>query len=316
MLISLCMMVKNEEANLPRALASVRAGVDQIVLNDTGSTDRTLEIARAFEAKIIETGFTGDFSHHRNITLDAADGEHLFVMDADEEVVDTDFEELRHHLASGQLPPVCMVREVLRYPEGREVTMLAPRVFRADAGIRYKYPIHEQLDVDNLQAVLSNVTLVHHGYETPGNLEVKERRNLALAEAMPDGIHAYHCRARAAMTLKEWEKLLCNARALVEAEPTATLVVEGCALGGAAAYRLGRQADFEYFLARGQEAVPYAPDVLFLETIKSLKKYSAALEANGDSPSSGTFLRPWTFWHDRGQVDLMLEVLLGRRRLT
>ncbi|NLG25997.1 MAG: glycosyltransferase, partial [Clostridiales bacterium] len=64
--ISLCMIVKNEEETLPRCLSCVRDAVDEIVVVDTGSTDRTKQVAAAFTDKIYDFQWIDDFSAARN----------------------------------------------------------------------------------------------------------------------------------------------------------------------------------------------------------------------------------------------------------
>src|SRR6185436_12713753 len=73
--LSLCMIVRDEEEMLPRSLAAVRDAVDEIIVVDTGSTDRTIEIARSFGAKVIEREWTGSFADARNASFDAATGD-------------------------------------------------------------------------------------------------------------------------------------------------------------------------------------------------------------------------------------------------
>ena len=77
--LSLCMIVKDEEEMLPRCLAAVRDAVDEIVIVDTGSKDRTREIAREFGAKVIDFEWTGSFSDARNVSFDAATGDWLML---------------------------------------------------------------------------------------------------------------------------------------------------------------------------------------------------------------------------------------------
>jgi glycosyltransferase involved in cell wall biosynthesis len=64
-LISLCMIVKNEEKHLPRCLESVRGLVDEIVVVDTGSEDNTVSIAESLGAKVHHLPWPGDFSAAR-----------------------------------------------------------------------------------------------------------------------------------------------------------------------------------------------------------------------------------------------------------
>jgi hypothetical protein len=82
--IAACLIVQNEQQRLAAALASV-AFCDEIVVVDGGSTDRTLELARAAGAKVIENRWPG-FAAQRNVALDAASGEWVLELDADERV--------------------------------------------------------------------------------------------------------------------------------------------------------------------------------------------------------------------------------------
>lgn len=78
------MIVKNEERLLSRCLASVRALVDEIIVVDTGSTDRTVEIAESFGAQVYHTSWENDFSKARNLSLKHATKDWILVLDADE----------------------------------------------------------------------------------------------------------------------------------------------------------------------------------------------------------------------------------------
>jgi len=82
--VTACMIVLNEEARLPAALASV-SWCDEIVVVDSGSSDRTIEIAQAAGAKIVEHGWAG-FGAQRNVALDHAHGDWVLEVDADERV--------------------------------------------------------------------------------------------------------------------------------------------------------------------------------------------------------------------------------------
>ena len=82
--LSACLIVKDEEARLPECLASI-AFCDEVIVVDSGSTDRTTEIARASGATILEHPWEG-FAVQRNVGLDAARGEWILEIDADERV--------------------------------------------------------------------------------------------------------------------------------------------------------------------------------------------------------------------------------------
>ncbi|MBQ7564092.1 MAG: glycosyltransferase family 2 protein [Lachnospiraceae bacterium] len=82
--ISLCMIVKNEEAVLARCLDSLKGLTEEIIIVDTGSTDRTKEIASRYTDRIYDFDWTGDFSEARNFAFSKASCEYIYSADADE----------------------------------------------------------------------------------------------------------------------------------------------------------------------------------------------------------------------------------------
>jgi glycosyltransferase involved in cell wall biosynthesis/ADP-heptose:LPS heptosyltransferase/lipopolysaccharide biosynthesis regulator YciM/ubiquinone/menaquinone biosynthesis C-methylase UbiE len=99
--ISLCMIVKNEEKYLPACLASLKPVVDEIIVVDTGSTDRTADIATAFGARVCNFRWNGNFSDARNYSIAQAKGEWVLVMDADEVISASDYNALRLAVREG-----------------------------------------------------------------------------------------------------------------------------------------------------------------------------------------------------------------------
>ena len=82
--LSLCMIVKNEEAHLGKCLISVKDIADEMIVVDTGSSDKTREIAAAFGARVFDFVWTDDFSEARNYSLAQAAGDWILVLDGDE----------------------------------------------------------------------------------------------------------------------------------------------------------------------------------------------------------------------------------------
>ncbi len=146
--ISSCLITLNEEHNLPRALASLSGIVDEIVVVDSGSTDRTREIAREHGARVIERCWT-NYAEQRNFA--AAQGSHdwIFALDADEELSTALQSSLRKWKLSA---PERAVYEVARrtwylgawikhsgwYPDFQQ------RLYRRDAA-RFEGTVHESL---------------------------------------------------------------------------------------------------------------------------------------------------------------------------
>ena len=111
--VSLTMIVRDEEKNLPHCLESVRGVFDEIVVIDTGSTDRTREIAREFGAKVFNFPWVDSFSAARNEALSHATGDYAFWLDADDVVEPGEKEKLRALLDGLKRPSQGAARPVL-----------------------------------------------------------------------------------------------------------------------------------------------------------------------------------------------------------
>lgn len=92
--ISLCMIVKNEEDVLDRCLSSVEKAVEEIVIVDTGSVDRTRVIAARHHARLVDFPWTDDFAAARNFSFDQATQDFILWLDADDVVPPDQLEKL------------------------------------------------------------------------------------------------------------------------------------------------------------------------------------------------------------------------------
>jgi len=186
--LSLCMIVRDEQDMLPRCLAAVADAVDEIVIVDTGSTDATIEIALSFGARVIEQAWQGSFAQARNVSFDAAEGDWLMYLDADEVLVREDAELLRA-LTGRTWREAFYLSETSYTGElegGSAVTHGALRVFRNRPEYRFEGRVHEQI-AHRLPGYLperieaTEVRVEHYGYlgvvrEERG----KARRNIEL----------------------------------------------------------------------------------------------------------------------------------------
>ena len=93
--ISACVIVKNEEKNLPRWLESMRRIADEIVVVDTGSTDRTVDLAKAAGARVFSFAWIDDFAAAKNFALEKATGDWVVFPDADEYFTAADSSKVR-----------------------------------------------------------------------------------------------------------------------------------------------------------------------------------------------------------------------------
>ncbi|WP_205696187.1 glycosyltransferase family 2 protein [Conexibacter sp. SYSU D00693] len=145
--IALTMIVRDEEAMLGRTLAAARTAVDELVVVDTGSTDRTVEIALEHGARVLHHPWTGHFAEARNVAMDAATADWLLVLDADEVLVEADAALLRE-LAGRTWREAFYLRATNHTGElgdGSASTTDSLRLLRNRPGHRYEGRIHEQI---------------------------------------------------------------------------------------------------------------------------------------------------------------------------
>jgi glycosyltransferase involved in cell wall biosynthesis len=191
--LSLCMIVKDEEAMLPKCLAAAREAVDEIIVVDTGSTDRTIEIAEEFGARVLHHEWTGDFAAARNVSFEAATSDWLMFLDADEVLMDGDAERLRELTGRTWREAFFLVEtnHTGDLEDGMSVTHDALRVFRNRPEYRFEGRIHEQIahrlpprreKVEN-----STVRIEHFGYlGAVRDAKGKSRRNIELLQRQVD----------------------------------------------------------------------------------------------------------------------------------
>jgi glycosyltransferase involved in cell wall biosynthesis/predicted Zn-dependent protease len=186
--ISLCMIVKDEEEMLGDCLASARDGVDEMVIVDTGSTDRTIEIAESYGAKILHFPWNGSFSDARNHGLEQATGTHVLWLDADERLEEGDALRLRELAAQPYREAHWLVETNYTGQDevGMAATHLALRLWRNRPHYRFQGAIHEQIRVAMPTELperfsSSKLRIRHYGY-LKARIEDRDKhaRNLEL----------------------------------------------------------------------------------------------------------------------------------------
>lgn len=204
-LLTLAMIVRNEEHTLPRCLESVRGIVDQVVIVDTGSSDGTVAVAEQFGAEVYHFDWCDDFAAARNESLRYAKGRWILYLDADETLTPESAAQLRALLAAqpshiGGL--LCTIVSPHRQANGGVETHRGayPRLFR-----NYGYPriafrgrVHEQITPAILECggviVQSPIVIWHSGYDVPlDRLDAKVRRNyrLLIEHVQQEPLNAY-----------------------------------------------------------------------------------------------------------------------------
>jgi tetratricopeptide (TPR) repeat protein len=245
--VSLCMIVKDEQAHLARCLAGVKPVVDEIVVVDTGSSDRTVDLARALGAQVLQTGWQQDFARARNLSIEKATGDWILVMDADETLAEIDHAPLRDLIDT--TPPGSAAFSITtrnymhrmnatgwqpngdRYPKESAGSGWFPsakvRLFPNRPAVRFCFPVHEVVEPSlaeaNIPVRRCPVPVHHYG-------KLDTRKNTAKGKAyfrigleklreMADDPRALKELAVQAMNLERFAEAIPLWRRLVDMAP-------------------------------------------------------------------------------------------------
>lgn len=186
--LTLCLIARDEDQLIERCLSSVRGVVDRIVLVDTGSTDRTMEIAREHGATILEHTWDDDFSAARNAALEEVSGGYVLVLDADEMLAPGSAKALRAAIQRGGFDYALLslynassleapATDVLSGAALKSGPIQLARLFRWNPELRWEGIVHEHIQSWAMRfprcLQLSDVSLVHYGSVA----EVREARD-------------------------------------------------------------------------------------------------------------------------------------------
>jgi len=178
--LSLCMIVKNEEEHLEKCLASVESICDEIIIVDTGSNDKTIDIAEKFGAKIFNYKWENDFSKARNLSINPAIMNWILWLDADDYVNKKYLNILKEFLNQDNF-------NIARIPivspqENNDVQQIYQyRLFKNKQGIYFKGFIHEAPVIKTIAFDL-DMKIYHCGYFDSKTLKSKLERNLKIIE--------------------------------------------------------------------------------------------------------------------------------------
>jgi glycosyltransferase involved in cell wall biosynthesis len=182
------MIVKNEEAHLAHCLDSVRGLVDEIIVVDTGSTDRTLAIAGAYQAKLFHFTWQDDFAAARNASLEPATGDWILQLDADEVLEPRSRAQLQSLLGTTSAEGLRLRVRNLTPPGDLQPfdEFHLTRLFRNRPAYRFEQPIHEQIrpSIERSGGRIrdTDLLILHKGYAQPSvqGGELRAARNLRL----------------------------------------------------------------------------------------------------------------------------------------
>ncbi|MEC0227898.1 glycosyltransferase [Paenibacillus alba] len=193
-LLSLCMIVRDEEKVLRRCLESVKNFVDEIIIVDTGSIDATKQIACEYTEKIYDFEWINDFAAAKNAAIQRASSKWILVLDADEYVDSTQMDRLLNMLKEADhTKPLGYILTIFNYTgsirEGKMVESTALRLFSNHPDLSFERAIHEQVAYryGEFEQIYYRLSIFHTGYTLETRQEKdKSGRNLAIFEKLKE----------------------------------------------------------------------------------------------------------------------------------
>ncbi|HJA93980.1 MAG TPA: glycosyltransferase family 2 protein [Candidatus Eisenbergiella merdipullorum] len=241
--LSQCMIVKNEEKNIRRALEWGKPIVMEQIVVDTGSTDRTAEIAEEMGAKVYQFPWTGDFSAAKNYAIGKASGNWIAFLDADEYFLPEDVEKLwqllnhlERDLRPEKKPHIIRVRLANMDDQGKPFSFtVQDRVFQRIPPLRYRNRIHEYIGMPPSMPVRilekEDLTIIHTGYTRQAITEMnKTERNIELLklelEKKPDDYNVMVYLGEALLMENRIEEGMQYFRKVIQHKPGKNLTVQ------------------------------------------------------------------------------------------
>lgn len=217
--ISVCIIAKNEEKYIEECLNRLASYGMEIVVTDTGSTDRTKEIAFNYADKVLDFTWTDDFSAARNYCAENASNDWILALDCDEYVTNIDTIALNKYLkAYPKYWGVLRLKNIVIKPNGEKgyTNDEIPRLYNKKYYF-YDKPVHEQLvprkTSQELPCFLIPMEATHYGYALPpAEMKQKQERNLRLLyhQFADEGESSYICFqiAQSELVLEHYENAI------------------------------------------------------------------------------------------------------------
>ena len=277
--VSLCMIVKNEENHLGDCLALVAKLFHEIIVVDTGSTDRTKELAVRHGAKVHDFAWVDSFAAARNESHRHATGDWILWLDADDRLDPENLQKLQQLLDN--LPEENNTYMMCQWsaPDpltGSPLIVDQARLFRNLPQARWRYRVHEQIYLPLREAgareVGTDIIIRHLGYQETALRLRKQDRNIRLlmmdlAENPRDSFVNFNL-AFAYMDHGQAEKALPHLHCCIENAPAGvSFLSKAYFLLMAACQQLGRDDEALRFGREGKKLFPAAADLLFQEGV-------------------------------------------------
>jgi glycosyltransferase involved in cell wall biosynthesis len=262
------MIVKNEERYLDDCLESLRPLHAEIIVLDTGSTDRTKEIALAHEAQLFEKPWNNNFSDARNFALSKAKGRWILYIDADERLTPESVPLLSSICQLDEHLGIYCTLQSVDNSGGRPNIMKYIRLFHGHPEIRFTGRVHEQIYGSLLQQgyrfIDSDIRLLHVGYDISADkLAEKAERNLSLLlhdyEEKPEGYTAFQIASSYAIMKQKENAITYFNRCLGDPDLTPHYRAHANRFLAASALEKGQLPQAQQFINEALKANNFAP---------------------------------------------------------
>ncbi len=322
--LSLCMIVKNKESTLAYSLNSIKSIVDEIIIVDIGSTDRTAEIAEAFQAKLYYYPWDNDFSNARNYSLKQASMDWILIMNGDEVLEARDRSELLKLIDTSEYDGYHMtVNSYLNTINHDDYTVHhALRLIKNSEFFTFKGMIHEQLihNSDNtkpLNITMSNIVIHHYVSEKDLIIDQKNRqKNIKLIKSQlklePDNpLHLFSL-GNEYMAIADFPKALksYNGAIKINSDPSQDFLPY---LYHRLIISLGEVKDYSNAVYKASEALalyPSCTDILYYKGLMhyNLHEYTLAIDCFNSCLELGESPKGLKFVNDCGGFRPLLSL--------
>lgn len=211
MKLSACVIIRNEEKNIATWLGSMKKLADEMIVVDTGSTDRSVEIAEQAGARIFYHAWQNDFAAAKNYALDQARGDWILFLDADEYFSPQTIDKVRPLLKEIEKSPkpivgvICRLINIDKDQNNRFTgAIFQLRILKNNANLRYEGNIHERIicrqKSPHEMFVSSEIVIFHTGYSSSivqkkleRNLNFLREKEALEGERLEDALHYMDC---------------------------------------------------------------------------------------------------------------------------
>lgn len=202
MTLSVCIICKNEENNIGKCLNSIKNIANEIIVVDTGSTDKTIEIVNSYNTKLLKHPWNNDFSEARNISIKHATMDWILILDADEEIDEDNGLKLVETINNNPTYEGLFISLTNIIDNKESSRAVVFRVFKNNPLYKFEGKLHEQIITSifrhhSQENILdTNIKILHYGYDSKNiNENLKSKRNLDILlsydEKSKDGYYYY-----------------------------------------------------------------------------------------------------------------------------